>query len=382
MLKQRLLLSCLVATVHALSSVPTWVALESRLPSAVCPEPVYDISDAKNIPADHLVFYRDRTAACPLCQRVWLALEVKGIDYITVLYDKELKVEWPDGTTQHDSLDILEKIEKEYPGDPNFYPKVSASVGGVRANIVRFNGVFPRNTDDLKYTPFIYRYGEVVPKSDHMVTLEETDEMLEEYDDGPFFCGATITAADIAWAPFLERYAIQLPLVYEDLKPRSQTYPELMEWYDRMERLVPCYPCRVQGDAAMWSKALVGKEKVTTPLPTSVNENEFKVKDIWNAYRKGKPYMARTPAEECAARIVRNRETILSCLDSQDEEKDAALREVCAALVDGKASLSGNARDVADFINNHWLSVPRDMGMLPATALRSLVAFQPKPRIR
>jgi glutathione S-transferase len=328
--------------------------------------------------------YRDRTAACPFCQRVWLALEVKGIDYITVLHDEELRVEWPDGTTQQDSLDILERIQKEYPGEPNFYPKVSASVGGVRANIVRFNSVFPRNTDDLKDTPFLYRSGEVVQKSDHTVTLEETDEMLEEYDDGPFFCGATITAADIAWAPFLERYAIQLPLVYEDLKPRSQAYPELMQWYDKMERLVPCYSCRVQGDAKMWSKTLVGNEKLTATLPTtSVKENEFDAKDIWNAYRKDKPYVARTPSEECAARIVRNRETILSCLDTQDEDKDAALREVCAALVvDGKASLSGNARDVADFINNHWLSVPRDMGVLPATALQSLVALQPKPRIR
>jgi glutathione S-transferase len=72
---------------------------------------------------------------------------------------------------------------------------------------------------------------------DH-VTGGEVDNciVLEEYDDGPFFFGATITAADIAWAPTI--------LVYEDLKPRERIpYPELMEWYDKMERLVACYPC-------------------------------------------------------------------------------------------------------------------------------------------
>jgi hypothetical protein len=115
--------------------VPTWVALESRLPSSVCPEPVYDISEAKSIPPDQLVLHRDRSGACPLCQRVWLALEVKGIGYITVLHDDELKVEWPDGTTQPDSLDIWRELNKRIPGNQNFYPKVSASVGGVRANI-------------------------------------------------------------------------------------------------------------------------------------------------------------------------------------------------------------------------------------------------------
>ena len=380
-MKQRLLWSYLVATAHALSSVPTWDALESRLRSAVCPEPpVYDISDADNIPSNQLVFYRDRNAECPFCERVWLALEIKGIDYITVLHDEELKVTWPDGTTQHDSLDIIERLDKEYPGEPDLYPRVSQSVGGVRANIVRFKGVFPRNTDSRRETPFLYRSGQVVPRSDHMVTLEETDELLEEYDDGPFFCGETITAADIAWAPFLERYAIQLPILYEDLKPRSRDYPELMKWYDSMERLVPCYLCRVKGDAVMWSKSL-GNEKITTDIPTDVNEKGFDAKDLWNAYRKGKPYLARTPSEECAARIVRNRNTILSVLDP-NEENNAALREICAALVGSEASLSGNARDVADFLANKWLSVPRDMGVLPAAALRSLVAVAPKPRIR
>ena len=32
------------------------------------------------------------------------------------------------------------------------------------------------------------------------VTLEEIEEILGEYDDGPFICGATPTAADVYWA--------------------------------------------------------------------------------------------------------------------------------------------------------------------------------------
>ena len=52
----------------------------------------------------------------------------------------------------------------------------------------------------------------------------QIEEVLEEYSDGPFggpfFAGRDVTAADIYWAPFLERFAAHLPLLYRSLSPR------------------------------------------------------------------------------------------------------------------------------------------------------------------
>eukprot|EP00978_Attheya_sp_CCMP212_P020489 scaffold58726_cov58-Attheya_sp.AAC.2 len=42
----------------------------------------------------------------------------------------------------------------------------------------------------------------VVTSNNHMVTLEETDAVLEVYDQGPWVCGDFVSAADVVWAPF------------------------------------------------------------------------------------------------------------------------------------------------------------------------------------
>jgi glutathione S-transferase len=84
------------------------------------------------------------------------------------------------------------------------------------------------------------------------VCLEEIDEMLEEYDDGPFLTGKSISAADVYWAPFLERLAAQVPVFYPTLAPRTlkgSRFEALSEWYDAMDEEVPCYASRVKGRA-------------------------------------------------------------------------------------------------------------------------------------
>ena len=111
--------------------------------------------------------------------------------------------------------------------------------------------------------------------------------------------------------------------------------------------------------------------------------------------------MARTPAEEAAAQIVRRRATLVptvadACGFSSDAS-DAALAEVCAALlaiagraneeggadkIDSAASkaesgrraeLSEEACSAVTFLNAGGFAVPRDLGVIPAEALRALL---------
>jgi glutathione S-transferase len=76
-----------------------------------------------------VLLYRDTNAWCPFCERVWLALEEKGIDYDTMFIDLRDKPDWfkqmvptalvpaaqIDGELVWESLDILLKLEEVFP---------------------------------------------------------------------------------------------------------------------------------------------------------------------------------------------------------------------------------------------------------------------------
>jgi glutathione S-transferase len=38
-----------------------------------------------------------------------------------------------------------------------------------------------------------------------------TAQLLSRFPDGPFFLGDHFSAVDCVWAPFLERYSVQVP---------------------------------------------------------------------------------------------------------------------------------------------------------------------------
>jgi glutathione S-transferase len=390
-------------------ALPSWTTLESQLP-LVSPPPVFKnkLPEAFHLQQSQslLVLYRDEQGLCPYSQQVWLALEIKGIDYVTVLISGETtthstttttttpRLQWPDGTVQTESLDILQRIQDSFPDTaPDLYRRISKAVDNVRCNIVRFKGVFPRNTMASLQAPYLFREnGVLVPVQDHMVTLEEIDEVLEEYDDGPFLCGSFVSAADIVWAPFLERYAAQLPLLHggDALVPRSKAYVALLEWYDAMEELVPCYACRVAGDRATWTKVLTQAihgghvPPVDVLLPPSgnlipTNRKKLNAQSIWKQYIEQRPWMAQTPEEELVAFIVRNCDSIgidvAATLQRSEQDVDVALREVVAALLDHTLvdELSEAAIRVGAAVEDK-LMVPRDVGVLPAATLRTLMA--------
>ena len=439
-------------------SLSSWSTLESKTLKGSAPPIVCHENDDTHLQIlenrqESILFYRDVNGICPYSERVWLALEHKNVlcNVITVLsesVDTVPRMEWPDGTVQSDSMEILEAIETKFGGTNDLYPKVSGSVDGVRANVVRFNGVpptfsgvFPRHVDlQNKYAPFLYRRVdktnaedtnyEPVQLSNHMVSIEEADEMLEEYEDGPFFCGNVITAADLVWLPFMERYAVQLPLITFPnvrkgfiLNPQStDSYPAVAEWFHAIQQQLPSYLCRICGDTRMWSQTLqtgidyqqqkaTNKDDFVTLSTTIANNNagavwkcpkHINVNNLWKQYAEKRPYVADTPVKECVSFLIQNKQAIIKKQIQTDntnmDEKDAddALRELCdfllqhendqffwggADLDDAIYKLSGNARDALASID-HYVSVPRDMGIIPATVIRSLAKVSLRPRIR
>ena len=129
--------------VVASASLPSWSELEAELPSAVDTSgPIVIAADAAD--ADDLtgktVLYRDACGYCPYSERLWLALEIKCVPFVTCLVDDEYskapgeagslpRVQWPDGTTDEDTMVILERLQREYPRPPDLFPDKSVAVG-------------------------------------------------------------------------------------------------------------------------------------------------------------------------------------------------------------------------------------------------------------
>ena len=239
-------------------------------------------------------------------------------------------------------------------------------------------------------------------RSEFEETLTKTDELLAKHD-GPFFYGNEFTAADCCWAPFLERYSFQLPILHRGLNPRDASrWPHLAAWFDHMEtsEVTGFYPSRVQGDRESWEKVLFmsgygndgnvpsesGSTSQSTTQPainpsasasasTSVDPRTRDL-NVFARYSREPTAVvsAETPSEEAAVRMIRNRAAIVAdilreagrgssgsdsdsgmasdCRGLSSDDIDRALRFVVASLLPSAAGTgvgtSLSAEDTAD----------------------------------
>ena len=204
---------------------PSWGTLETALVSAVSvPRPFVIDSvrerDTPNFSSEQPTLFRERHGWCPYSERVWLALELKGIKYDTVLIDNTgggrpsyfsgstPQIRWANGRTQGESMDLVRLLDTEYPDAPALWPPEGVKKGAVDRMVSAWKGTFPRSSRPSSRAAFLFSYdGDALPRSSFEKVLAETEALLGEHDDGPFFCGTSVSAADVAWAPFLERCA-------------------------------------------------------------------------------------------------------------------------------------------------------------------------------
>ncbi len=309
-------------------------------------------------------------------------------------------MKWEDGSTQSESMDLVREIDKRYPGESLYPEDILNEVinKGERA----FRNIFPKRSRPSSRAAFLFRFdGSPLWKNEFEKTLVEADALLAE-TDGPFFCGDRFTSADIAWAPFLERYAGQLPCLHEGLDPKcSKTYPHLSNWYKAMETTVPVYGCKVRGDPSSWRKVLTmagfgnagnvpdlvasRMDELTESEKAPLSEAEEKAEqELWETFSSTRPYVAASAREEAAAVLVRNRQAIIkdaakNCKDSSlasDEKLEEAMRSLSVVLC-GESKFSESTieaceeacgaefRSLAAYLDER-MCVPRDMGALSA----------------
>lgn len=412
------------AAVDHASGFAAWSDVEARVtPHNSQDEPPLSIdsvldSSTPNFSSTKPTLFRERHGWCPYSERVWLTLEYGGIDYDEVRIDntgggrpsyysgQTPQMRWPDGKTQGESMDLVYELDKRYDlglkSDDEY----------VRECVREFSNIFPRARPSSR-AAYLFQYnGEPLSKGTFEQTLAKANELIGK-TDGNFFCGDEFTAADIAWAPFLERYRFQLPCLHQDLYPDDVfSYFHLSDWYSAME-LQPAYACRVQGDAASWRKVLNMAGFGNAGIPAELNgnidtvlQNEDRLareatrntgKVMWSRYRDdGRDYLADTPSKQVALTITRNRKAIVAdalkqagrgnkhLVDlGQDESAvDAALFELADALANDdldkefdeknvKFESDSAAASMARFLDDR-ICVPRDMGAIPSGYLKVL----------
>ena len=154
LLSQLLLATTCINFVSSFSTPPSWDQLYAIPVLSKPSPPIYQNVLPNDITENELpILYRDKDCICAASQSVWLALECKNIDYLTVLVSKDddefvvvPRIVWPgdneDSSVETtDPIKILEDIQKRYPDTPpQFYPKLSAAVDAARCNIMRLPG--------------------------------------------------------------------------------------------------------------------------------------------------------------------------------------------------------------------------------------------------
>ena len=403
-------------TTTARNAVPSWKGLENAIGDPLQQTPPVSIDsvlerDQSVVFSDKRpTLFRERHGWCPYSERVWLALEHLNIPYDTVRIDntggprpsyysgQTPQVRWPDGKTQSESMDLVVAIDERYGNG-----SLLSNNNDVKELINGFRRTFPRNARPSSRAAFLFRgSGDPLFRSTFEATLEGTNDLLGKNQDGPFFFGKSFTAADIAWAPFLERYRYQLPCLHNGLDPYDEEkYPYLAAWYDAMDTSVPVYSCRVKGDSSSWRKVLQMAGFGNSFIPPDVDGNMDDVirhekdtalsvvnQQVWDEYASTRPYVAASPQAQAAMVILTNRDAILTDtmkrtdMWSTTAELDESMRMLVSTLLNNAADKSEGGIELdeshvegvatlAAFLDER-MCVPRDMGAMSAGCIKSI----------
>mmetsp|Transcript_30688 Transcript_30688/g.58212 ORF Transcript_30688/g.58212 Transcript_30688/m.58212 type:complete len:223 (+) Transcript_30688:84-752(+) len=194
-----------------------WRDLENALQPSQQHDPPVIIDSAldpskPNFSSSRPTLFRERHGWCPYSERAWLALESCNVPYDTIRIDntgpgrkppyfrggQTPQMRWPDGTTQGESMDIVQEVNARY-GNRILYPEYIKS--DVINKARQFQNIFPSKSRPSSRAAFLFDWGgEPLWKSEFESVLSETDALLGS-SCGPFFCGESFTAADIRGYP-------------------------------------------------------------------------------------------------------------------------------------------------------------------------------------
>ncbi|XP_021838763.2 protein IN2-1 homolog B [Spinacia oleracea] len=176
---------------------------------------------------------------CPYAQRVWIALNYKGLQdkiqlvpinlgdkpawYKDVYPPSKVPALEHNNEVKGESLDLLKYLDSHFEG-PKLFPDDPAKKEFAE-EMLAYAGTFGGA---------VLSHLKGGPESETIAGFDKLEVALSKFDDGPFFLGQ-FSAVDIAFAPFVERYQ---PLLLE-LKNYDITSgrPKLGTWIEELNKL-------------------------------------------------------------------------------------------------------------------------------------------------
>ena len=201
-----------------------------------------------------VTLYRDSASWCPYCQKVWMTLEEKQINYkiefvnmrcygdktkqfLQIQPNGNIPVAIIDNQTYRQSNDILQVLETNFPNHKSLLPNDDQVEQNRRAKSLM-------QLERQLFGAWMYW---LTSKDNSQGSLRKNFKSVlqtveqELSTTGPFFLGNDVSMVDFMFMPFVERMMASL-LYFKAFPMRglNNKYPNLNRWMDAMETL-PSY---------------------------------------------------------------------------------------------------------------------------------------------
>lgn len=236
--------------------------------------------------APPVLLYRDTNSWCPFCERVWFALEEKGIPFEAEFIDLSNKPKWYTdlvpttlvpavkikGDLVYESKDILLALEERFgqtllPNDPEENAVARQLVEDAEANGFVSTGYkfFREDTVDANELANLQAAFEA--------KLDELERALGKYP-GPYFV-RDFSLVDIMYSAHLDRLAANLPVFRGYHIKGNERFPRINAWFEAINQR-PAYH-RVRSDSTtnyLLARRRFGFEPSGNPLPLKAEDSE------------------------------------------------------------------------------------------------------------
>ena len=340
----------------------------------------------KNKTDAKLIFYRDRHAWCPYCQKIWLWLEFKKIPYKIEkinMYCYGEKEKWYlnkvisgklpaielNGQIITESDNIIDFLEKEYGAlGSSIYSNKLAKTRKIERNIFR-------SWCDWLCRSNFFNFENNLKKNNMIKNLEELEKLLSQSSSG-FIDPVNITpnklqpgTGDIIFIPYIERINASL-FYYKGYKLRKE-FPLINKWMTLLESENEYTGS--QGDFHTHSHDLPPQMGGCFKDINEAQKNFSRLIDSGEGAGNleiNKEFDSTYYKKIALARVIKHKNNIISINPCENNSFDFALRSALTYLINNELNKPDNNSGIGLRYLRDRISVPRDMPLISARLLR------------
>ena len=340
----------------------------------------------KNKTDAKLIFYRDRHAWCPYCQKIWLWLEFKKIPYKIEkinMYCYGEKEKWYlkkvisgklpaielHGQIISESDNIIDFLEKEYGAlGSSIYSNKLAKIRKIERNIFR-------SWCDWLCVNNFFDFNNNHKKNNMIKNLEELEKLLSNSSSG-FIDPVNFSinkvhpgTGDIIFIPYLERINASL-FYYKGYKLRTE-FPLINKWLTLLES-ENTYTGS-QGDFHTHSHDLPPQMGGCFKDKNEMQEKFSRLIDSGEGagnLELNKEFDKDFYARIALARVIKHKNNIIKVNPCENNSFDSALRCALTFLIQNELHKPDNNTGIGLRYLRDRISVPRDMPLISARLLR------------